>query len=117
MKTMAVILAGLTLGLSAPAIAQANALAPQALFRVLDGPQPPPEREPAARAPSPRLIPLEQVRAQIQRSTPGRMLDAEPPDPGSPRPVYRIRWQADSGQRIDFVVDAQTGAILSRSGG
>jgi uncharacterized membrane protein YkoI len=64
-----------------------------------------------------RLISLNQITAQIQRSTPGKLLDATPPDPSSPRPVYRIRWQADNGQRIDFVVDAQTGAILSRNGG
>ena len=68
------------------------------------------------RPPPPRFVPLNQVVAQIQRSVPGNMLDASGPS-GGDRPVYRIRWQAASGQRIDFVVDAQTGAIIGRSGG
>lgn len=68
------------------------------------------------KAPPPRLVPLNQVVAQIRRTTPGDLLDASGPS-GGDRPVYRIRWQAASGQRIDFVVDAQTGAIIGRSGG
>jgi uncharacterized membrane protein YkoI len=67
-------------------------------------------------APPPRLVSLPQVEAAIRRQTPGRLLDADGPS-GGDRPVYRIRWQADSGQRIDFTVDARTGAIIGRSGG
>ncbi len=46
----------------------------------------------------------------------GRLLDAglEPGPDG--RPAYRVRWAAQGGQRIDFIVDAATGAILRRNG-
>jgi uncharacterized membrane protein YkoI len=71
---------------------------------------------PAMELPPMRLVPLNQVIGQIRRSTPGRLLDASGPE-GGMRPVYRVRWQADSGQRIDFVIDAQSGAIIGRNGG
>lgn len=61
-----------------------------------------------------RLVPLEQVIRNISRSTPGRLLDAGLEDYGG-RPVYRVRWQAANGQRIDFIVDARTGAIIGRN--
>ena len=63
-----------------------------------------------------RLVSLNQVIGQIRRSTPGRLLDASGPEGGGRR-VYRVRWQADSGQRIDFLIDAQSGAIIGRNGG
>lgn len=60
---------------------------------------------------------LGQVMAMIRRGTPGHILDAgiEPGPDG--RPAYRVRWAARGGRRIDFIVDAATGAILRRSGG
>lgn len=76
-------------------------------------PTPPPFEQPR---PQPRLISLNAAVDSIRRSTPGRLLDASGPT-GGDRPVYRIRWQADSGQRIDFVVDAQSGAVIGRNGG
>jgi uncharacterized membrane protein YkoI len=62
------------------------------------------------------MVPLGQVMANIQRTTRGRMLDAgvEPGPDG--RPTYRVRWAAAGGQRIDFIVDAATGAIIGQSG-
>jgi len=62
------------------------------------------------------LAPMGQVTANIRRSTPGRMLDAglEPGPDG--RPAYRVRWAAAGGRRIDFIVDAATGAIIGQSG-
>jgi hypothetical protein len=62
------------------------------------------------------LMPLGQVMQNIGRSTPGRLLDAglEPGPDG--RPAYRVRWAAAGGRRIDFIVDAATGAIIGRSG-
>jgi hypothetical protein len=60
-----------------------------------------------------RLVPLESVIRNIARSTPGRLLDAGLEDQGG-RPIYRVRWQAANGQRIDFIVDATTGAIIGR---
>lgn len=61
-----------------------------------------------------RLVPLESVIRNIARSTPGRLLDAGLEDRGG-RPIYRVRWQAANGQRIDFIVDAATGAIIGRN--
>jgi hypothetical protein len=63
-----------------------------------------------------RLIPLGRVVTGIRRTTPGRLLDAglEPGPNG--RPAYRVRWAAAGGRRIDFIVDAVSGAILARTG-
>jgi hypothetical protein len=63
-----------------------------------------------------RMAPLGQVMDNIRRTTPGRMLDAgvEPGPDG--RPTYRVRWAAEGGRRIDFIVDAATGAIIGESG-
>ena len=62
------------------------------------------------------MVPLGQVVGNIQRSVRGRMLDAgvEPGPDG--RPTYRVRWAAAGGRRIDFIVDAATGAIIGQSG-
>jgi len=63
-----------------------------------------------------RMRPLGEVEANIQRSVRGRMLDAgvEPGPDG--RPTYRVRWAAAGGRRIDFIVDAATGAIIGQTG-
>ncbi len=58
-----------------------------------------------------RIVPLEQVISQIQRRVGGRLLDADLQDRGG-RPIYIVRWSTDDGRRIDFVVDAQSGAII-----
>lgn len=120
MNKIALILAGLTLGFSIPATADAQPqqgrYAQRGAQERQDGPRPQRQDDRPAAAPM-RLVSLNQVISQIQRSTPGRLLDASPPEPGSARPTYRIRWQADSGQRIDFIVDAQSGAIVGRNGG
>jgi len=55
-----------------------------------------------------RLVPLSRVIEQISRRTPGRVLDA-----GLEGTHYRVRWATSDGRRIDFIVDAQTGQILS----
>lgn len=60
-----------------------------------------------------RLVPLESVIRNIARTTPGRLLDAGL-EGGGDRPVYRVRWQAADGRRIDFIVDARTGQIIGR---
>ena len=61
-----------------------------------------------------RRVPLRQVLPQIQRRTPGRILDSFPESGPGGRPYYRVRWQSDNGERIDYIVDAQTGAIVRR---
>ena len=55
-----------------------------------------------------RLVPLSRVIAEINRRTPGRVLDA-----GLEGNRYRVRWATNDGRRIDYIVDAETGAILS----
>jgi uncharacterized membrane protein YkoI len=62
-----------------------------------------------------RNLQLGQIIEIIRRQTPGRMLDAGLEQAGG-RTVYRVRWAADGGRRIDYLVDAQTGAILQAEG-
>jgi len=59
-----------------------------------------------------RHVSLGQAIEAIRRRTPGRQLDAEmEPGPGG-RHVYRVRWATADGRRIDYIVDAETGAII-----
>ncbi len=58
-----------------------------------------------------RMAPLGQVIGEINRRAPGRQLDAGIEDIGG-RPVYRVRWMTANGRRVDYIVDAATGAIL-----
>ena len=62
-----------------------------------------------------RQIPLARVMEQLRRRTPGRLLDAGQED-RSGRPVYRVRWAASDGRRIDYIVDAESGAIIRADG-
>lgn len=55
-----------------------------------------------------RLVPLARVIDMIGRRVPGRVLDA-----GLEGRNWRVRWAAADGRRIDFIVDAETGQILS----
>ena len=59
-----------------------------------------------------RLAPLSQILSEIRRRTPGRQLDAGLESERG-RPVYRVRWAALDGRRIDYIVDAESGRILS----
>ena len=51
--------------------------------------------------------------AAIRARTPGRLLDSALERGPDGRSVYRVRWAADNGRRIDYLADAETGAILS----
>ena len=62
-----------------------------------------------------RMLPLESIVPRIARRAPGRMLDTGIENRGGQR-VYRVRWQAADGRRIDYIVDAATGAILGADG-
>jgi len=62
-------------------------------------------------------VSLAQVIENINRMTPGRQLDAGLEAGPDGRPVYRVRWATKDGRRIDFLVDARTGQILSQGGG
>jgi hypothetical protein len=59
-----------------------------------------------------RLIPLSRVIEQLNARSPGRQLDAGLEYQGD-RPIYRVRWMTRNGRRVDYLIDATTGAILS----
>jgi hypothetical protein len=59
-----------------------------------------------------RLASLGWVIERLQRRSPGRQLDAEI-NYMDGRPVYRVIWLTVRGRRIDYIVDATTGAILA----
>jgi uncharacterized membrane protein YkoI len=62
-----------------------------------------------------RCVPAVEVIVKIRRTTPGRPLDVGL-EPEGGREVYRIRWAASDGRRIDYIADAKTGAILRAEG-
>ena len=59
-----------------------------------------------------RIMPLSRVIEQLNARSPGRQLDAGLEYQGD-RPIYRVRWMTRTGQRVDYLIDAATGAILS----
>jgi hypothetical protein len=60
-----------------------------------------------------QLIPLGRVIAQIGVRHPGRLLDTGLEYQGA-RAIYRVRWITRDGRRVDYLIDATTGAILGR---
>jgi uncharacterized membrane protein YkoI len=71
------------------------------------------QNEARAKVKDGRHVPLEQVIATIRRQTPGRLLDTGIEQGPDGRSVYRVRWAAANGRRMDVLVDAQSGAIVS----
>ena len=67
---------------------------------------------PAAQV-QPRITP-QQAYAAIARSTPGHQLNTSLVTRNG-RPYYEIRWQTDDGRRIEVVVDATSGVLVSSS--
>ncbi|MDB5479282.1 MAG: Propeptide PepSY amd peptidase [Caulobacteraceae bacterium] len=67
---------------------------------------------PSAGMEGPRMASLGFVIESIKRRSPGRQLDADV-DFMDGRPVYRVRWLTVHGRRMDYLVDAETGVILS----
>ena len=63
-----------------------------------------------------QLKSLSEVLPELRRRAPGRQLDTGMESWGDGRPTYRVRWAAENGRRMDFIVDARTGAILSVEG-
>ena len=55
-----------------------------------------------------QTISMEQAVSIVARRVPGRLLDASPMGAN-----YRIVWLTNDGRRVDFIVDAETGQILS----
>jgi hypothetical protein len=62
-----------------------------------------------------RYVGLARVIGSIRQRTPGRQLDAGLEQWGG-RTVYRVRWAEPGGRRTDYIVDAQSGAILHVDG-
>jgi hypothetical protein len=62
-----------------------------------------------------RYVGLARVIGTIRQHAPGRQLDAGLEQWGG-RAVYRVRWAAPGGRRTDYIVDAQSGAILQVDG-
>jgi uncharacterized membrane protein YkoI len=62
-----------------------------------------------------RCVPAVGVIVKIRQLTPGHSLDVGL-EPEGGREVYRIRWAASDGRRIDYIADAKTGAILRAEG-
>lgn len=60
-------------------------------------------------------LPLSEVVGRINAQIPGRLLDTGIEDEGG-RPVYRVRWAARDGRRLDVIADARTGDILRQEG-
>ena len=59
-----------------------------------------------------QMAPLGNVIQGIGRRSAGRPLDAGIEYEGG-RAVYRVRWLMSNGRRVDYMVDAATGRILS----
>jgi len=71
-------------------------------------PSPPP---PQQQQPPQRRISEGQAIAAVARvAGPGHHLDVFSGVRGG-RPVFTVRWASDNGQRRDYVVDAETGAV------
>lgn len=112
-------LAGLALG-AAPALAVAQAApppsgAPAGGYDSLGADWGAQQDEARALVGQGRYVRLSRVIDEIRSRTPGRQLDAGL-EQYKGRPVYRVRWAAVGGRRIDYIVDASTGAILGSEG-
>jgi hypothetical protein len=59
-----------------------------------------------------QMAPLGSVISGIGHHSRGRPLDAGIEYQGA-RAVYRVRWLMNNGRRVDYIVDAATGRILS----
>ncbi len=64
-----------------------------------------------------RHVPLSQAIAAVRRQSPGHVLDAGMEGGPEGRTLYRLRWATNDGRRIDYLVDAATGAVVGVQGG
>lgn len=62
-----------------------------------------------------RQVPLSRVIGMIAARTPGRQIDTLMGD-YSGRPAYFVVWKTPDGRVMNFIVDAESGQILSREG-
>ena len=67
----------------------------------------------AQTAPAVRQAPLSRVLAMLAQRWPGKQLNTQMGE-AQGRPAYLIRWQmAKDGRVVEFVVDAESGQVLS----
>jgi uncharacterized membrane protein YkoI len=104
MRTIRVILVAAALAAALPGAASAQRRGPDSLGADWRAQQ----DEARGGVQSGRLVPLSRVIEMISRRVPGRVLDA-----GLEGRNYRVRWATADGRRIDFIVDAETGQIIS----
>ena len=64
-----------------------------------------------------RHVPLSQAIAAVRQRSPGHVLDAGMEGGPDGRALYRLRWATNDGRRIDYLVDAATGAVIGVQGG
>jgi len=83
---------------------------PRRPFLAVPGWRAAPEEAPGLRGR--RMASLGGVIQSLQRRSPGRQLDAEVGYLDG-RTVYRVLWLTERGRRMDYIVDAETGAVLS----
>ena len=62
-----------------------------------------------------KCVALREVVASVGRRIPGRLLNAGLEQDGG-RQVYRVRWGAADGRRVDVIVDAASGQIVREEG-
>lgn len=62
-----------------------------------------------------RIVPLEQLIAQVAQVVPGRLLEAELDDDDGLL-VYELRWQQADGRRLEIELDARDGRWLKLKG-
>lgn len=62
-----------------------------------------------------RIVPLEQLIAQVSQVIPGRLLEAELDDDDGLL-VYELRWQLADGRRVEIELDARDGRWLKLKG-
>ena len=104
MKTIRVILVAAALAAALPGAASAQRRGPDSLGADWRAQQ----DEARGGVQSGRLVPLSRVIEMISRRVPGRVLDA-----GLEGRNCRVRGATADGRRIDFIVDAETGQIIS----
>lgn len=62
-----------------------------------------------------RIMPLDQLIAQVAGLIPGRLLEAELDDDDG-LPVYELKWQLADGRRLGIELDARDGRWLKLEG-
>lgn len=62
-----------------------------------------------------RIVPLDQLIAQVSQIVPGRLLQAELDDDDGLL-VYELRWQLADGRRLEIELDARDGRWLKLKG-